>query len=56
LESEDGELGGRTDTVAKILDALTRAGVEFIDGTAAGQGSAYESLCGVSRALRPRVD
>jgi transcriptional regulator with XRE-family HTH domain len=30
LEASDGELGGRSDTAAKIQSALTRAGVEFI--------------------------
>jgi transcriptional regulator with XRE-family HTH domain len=32
LESEDGELGGRADTGAKIIAALQAAGVEFTNG------------------------
>jgi predicted transcriptional regulator len=32
LESSDGELGGRPDTVAKIVGALEAAGAEFTNG------------------------
>lgn len=32
LEAEDGELGGRADTGAKIVAALEAAGVEFTNG------------------------
>ncbi len=32
LEAEDGELGGRTDTGAKIVATLELAGVEFTNG------------------------
>ena len=36
LESQDGELGGRADTVTKIVAALESAGVEFTNGDAPG--------------------
>jgi predicted transcriptional regulator len=36
LESQDGELGGRADTSAKIRSALESAGVEFTNGDAPG--------------------
>jgi transcriptional regulator with XRE-family HTH domain len=32
LESEDGELGGRSETVRKLRTALETAGIEFIGG------------------------
>lgn len=38
LESQDGELGGRADTAAKIIDALEQAGVEFIAENGGGAG------------------
>lgn len=38
LESQDGELGGRADTTQKILDALEKAGVEFIPENGGGAG------------------
>jgi predicted transcriptional regulator len=38
LESQDGELGGRADTVTKIVAALERAGVEFIERNGGGPG------------------
>lgn len=38
LEAEDGVLGGRRETVAKILKALGRAGVEFIPENGGGHG------------------
>ena len=38
LESEDGDLGGRTDTAAKIVAALETAGVEFIPENGGGAG------------------
>ncbi|TGT91400.1 transcriptional regulator [Mesorhizobium sp. M8A.F.Ca.ET.161.01.1.1] len=38
LEAEDGPLGGRTDTVMKMVRALTRAGIEFIPGNGGGPG------------------
>jgi transcriptional regulator with XRE-family HTH domain len=38
LESADGELGGRGDTVRKIRTALESAGVEFIDENGGGPG------------------
>lgn len=34
LESEDGELGGRADTVRKLRAALESAGIEFLGGSA----------------------
>jgi predicted transcriptional regulator len=38
LESQDGELGGRADTTAKIVAALEQAGVEFIAENGGGAG------------------
>ena len=38
LESADGELGGRAATNAKIVAALQRAGVVFIDENGGGAG------------------
>ena len=38
LESNDGPVGGRSETVAKIVAALTSAGVEFIDENGGGPG------------------
>jgi predicted transcriptional regulator len=38
LESQDGELGGRADTAAKIVAALEAAGVEFIPENGGGPG------------------
>jgi transcriptional regulator with XRE-family HTH domain len=38
LESQDGELGGRADTAAKIVAALEVAGVEFIAENGGGPG------------------
>lgn len=32
LEAGDGDLGGRPDTIQKIVDALALAGAEFFDG------------------------
>jgi hypothetical protein len=32
LEAQDNGLGGRHDTVGKIIDALEAAGVEFTNG------------------------
>jgi hypothetical protein len=36
LESDDGQLGGRPETVEKIRRALEKAGVEFTNGDAPG--------------------
>ena len=36
LESADGELGGRADTVDKICHTLEKAGVEFTNGERPG--------------------
>jgi predicted transcriptional regulator len=36
LEADDGELGGRADTVEKISRALEKAGVEFTNGKRPG--------------------
>ena len=36
LESEDGHLGGRAETQAKILSALEKAGVVFTNGDEPG--------------------
>lgn len=33
LESEDGELGGREDTVQKLRAAFDSAGIEFLGGS-----------------------
>jgi predicted transcriptional regulator len=38
LESADGELGGREGTGKKILDALNKAGIEFIAENGGGAG------------------
>ncbi|HEY8065615.1 MAG TPA: helix-turn-helix transcriptional regulator [Methylosinus sp.] len=38
LESQDGELGGRADTAAKIVAALESAGVIFVDENGEGPG------------------
>jgi hypothetical protein len=38
LESADGELGGRGDTVKKIHAALDASGIEFIDENGGGAG------------------
>jgi transcriptional regulator with XRE-family HTH domain len=38
LEAEDGPLGGRKDTAAKIRSALEVAGVEFIEENGGGPG------------------
>jgi predicted transcriptional regulator len=38
LEAQDGEIGGRADTVAKIVAALQKAGVEFVDEDGGGAG------------------
>ena len=38
LESVDGELGGREDTVQKIRTAIEIAGIEFIDENGGGRG------------------
>jgi len=38
LEADDGPLGGRTETGAKIRAALEKAGVEFIDENGGGPG------------------
>jgi transcriptional regulator with XRE-family HTH domain len=38
VESQDGELGGRADTGAKIVAALESAGVIFVDENGEGPG------------------
>ncbi len=38
LESQDGELGGRADTAAKIVAALESGGIEFIAENGGGAG------------------
>jgi transcriptional regulator with XRE-family HTH domain len=38
LESADGDLGGREGTAAKIMNAIQRAGIEFIDENGGGRG------------------
>ena len=38
LETNDGALGGRSDTVAKIVAALEAAGVIFVDENGEGPG------------------
>jgi len=38
LESQDGELGGRADTAAKIVAALEAAGVIFVEENGEGPG------------------
>jgi transcriptional regulator with XRE-family HTH domain len=38
LESTDGELGGRGETVRKIRAALEASGIEFIEENGTGEG------------------
>jgi hypothetical protein len=38
LESVDGQLGGREQTVRKIRAALANSGIEFIDENGGGLG------------------
>jgi hypothetical protein len=38
LEANDGPLGGRGQTVEKILNSMEAAGVEFIDENGGGPG------------------
>ncbi|WP_235988057.1 helix-turn-helix domain-containing protein [Roseibium aggregatum] len=38
LEADEGLLGGRPDTAAKIVHALTNAGIEFISENGGGLG------------------
>jgi DNA-binding XRE family transcriptional regulator len=38
LEAQDGPLGGRSETGAKIKQALEKAGVEFLDENGGGPG------------------
>ncbi|MCA8894506.1 MAG: helix-turn-helix transcriptional regulator [Amphiplicatus sp.] len=38
LEANDGDLGGRSDTVEKIVGALQTAGVQFIPENGGGPG------------------
>jgi hypothetical protein len=38
LESVDGQLGGREETVRKIRTALENSGIEFIDENGGGPG------------------
>jgi hypothetical protein len=38
LESTDGELGGRGETVRKIRTALEASGIEFIEENGTGEG------------------
>ena len=38
LESQDGDLGGRADTGAKIVAAIESAGVIFVDENGEGAG------------------
>jgi predicted transcriptional regulator len=38
LESAEGQLGGRGETVEKIRAALERSGIEFIDENGGGPG------------------
>jgi predicted transcriptional regulator len=38
LEASDGPLGGRSETIDKIIRAIVSAGVEFIDENGGGTG------------------
>ncbi|WP_318012106.1 helix-turn-helix transcriptional regulator [Mesorhizobium sp. CA14] len=38
LEAEDGPIGGRPETVKKIINALVAAGIEFISENDGGPG------------------
>jgi ribosome-binding protein aMBF1 (putative translation factor) len=42
LESTDGELGGRGETVRKIRAALETSGIEFTEGNGTGEGVRFE--------------
>jgi transcriptional regulator with XRE-family HTH domain len=44
LESADGELGGRQDTVEKMQTAIEAAGVEFIEENGGGAGVRLRKL------------
>jgi transcriptional regulator with XRE-family HTH domain len=44
LEAEDGHLGGRDETAAKICAALQGAGIEFINEKRAGVGVRLRSF------------
>ena len=43
LEAVEGELGGRPETVMKIIDAIEAAGVEFIPENGGGPGVRLKS-------------
>lgn len=47
LESSDGAIGGRAETIEKLVAALKKAGVEFIpeNGGGAGVRMAKRSKC-----------
>jgi hypothetical protein len=36
MEDFDGPVGARTDTLAKVVTVLERAGIEFLDGGSPG--------------------
>lgn len=38
LEAQDGHLGGRDETIARILNSIHAAGIEFIDENGGGPG------------------
>jgi hypothetical protein len=44
LEAHDGQLGGRSETWAKICSALEYAGIEFIEKNGGGPGVRLKAL------------
>lgn len=46
LESNDGELGGRADTIVKIVGALREAGIHFIEENGGGAGVRMKKTSG----------
>ena len=51
LEASEGNLGGRTDTAEKIVEALSSAGVIFLDGAYSGAGGPGVRLAAPSSSI-----
>jgi DNA-binding XRE family transcriptional regulator len=49
LESEDGPLGGRVETSKKLMSALEKAGIEFIEENGGGPGVRLRKVQGPVR-------
>jgi transcriptional regulator with XRE-family HTH domain len=56
LEAQDGDLGGRVDTGAKILAALEAAGVIFLEDNGEGPGVRLHKPWGSTPASIPIED